>query len=331
MELRDLRSFLAVVEHASFSRAAQQLGVSQQAISRHIQGLEQAVGVLLLERDQRAVEPTSLGRSLVHYANNILAESAGFQRQVADAVAGRRTQVRLGSSPTASTQLVSEAVLSMQRDNGDIHLDVIAGALPSAAHSLMNGEMDIFVGIDNGAVEYEGIERETLGTELYCVVAGNQHPLAQTSEPTPAQLCESDWILGRYLGEVESGWRDAFVTRGLPVPVPKLTTTSLDFCKTVLVSSPFLSLLPKQLVEAEIDSGALSCLMTEGFMWERPIALFYRRNTTFSEALMVTIEAVRAAAHKFRRGRSASACLPVRAGTSSSLGRREDGGAVLGA
>jgi len=305
MELRDLRSFLAVVEHASFSRAAQQLGVTQQAISRHIQGLEQAVGVRLIERDQRAVTPTPLGRSLVHYANNILAESAGFQRQVAETLARGRVQVRLGSSPTASTQLVSEAVLSMQRDCGHIHLDVIAGTLPAAAHSLMNGEMDIFVGIDNGTVEYEGIERETLATELYCVVAGKQHPLAQVAAPTARQLGASDWIMGRYLGEVEAGWREAFGSRGLPVPVPKITTTSLDFCKTVLVSSPFLSLLPRQLVDAEVESGALSCLATEGFAWERPIALFYRRNTTFSEGIAATIEAVRVAAHKYRRALAA--------------------------
>ncbi|RJG23450.1 LysR family transcriptional regulator [Massilia cavernae] len=307
MELRDLRFFLAVVENPSFSRAAEQMGVSQQAISRHIQGLEQSVGVQLLERDQRAAVPTALGRSLVHYAHNILAESAGFQRQVDDALAGRRASVRLGSSPTASTQLVSEAVLSLQRDRGHLHLDVIAGALPSAAHSLMNGEMDLFVGIDNGSVVYEGIERETLGTELYCVVAGNQHPLAQMRAPAPELLCQSDWILGKFLGEVEAGWRDAFVTRGLPVPAPKITTTSLDFCKTILISSPYLSLLPKQLVESDIDSGALSCLMTEGFMWERPIALFYRRNTTFSEATMATIDALRVAAHKYRRALAASA------------------------
>lgn len=310
MELRDLRSFLAVVEHSSFSRAAERLGVSQQAISRHIQGLELAVGVQLLEREQRAALPTPLGRSLVQYANNILAESAGFQRQVDDALACRRTTVRLGSSPTASTQLVSEAVLSLQRDSAQLQFDVIAGALPSAAHSLMSGEMDIFVGIDNGAIVYDGIERETLGTELYCVVAGNQHPLAQVRAPSPQLLCASDWILGRYLGEVEAGWRDAFLSCGLTVPVPKITTTSLDFCKTVLVSSPFLSLLPKQLVEAEIDSGALSCLMTEGFMWERPIALFYRRNTTFSEATSATIEALRVAANKYRRALTASARMP---------------------
>lgn len=301
MELRDLRSFLAVVEVGSFSRAAEQLGVSQQAISRHIQALEQAVGVQLVERDQRAALPTALGKELIHYANNILAESSGFQRLVAEALAGNRARVRLGSSPTASTQLVSEAVLSLQRDCGHIHLDVIAGALPSAAHSLMSGDMDLFVGIDNGEAVYDGIERETFGTELYCVVAGNQHPLAQVAQPSPRQLCESDWILGKYLGEVEAGWREAFLSRSLPVPLPKITTTSLDFCKTVLVSSPFLSLLPKQLVEAEIDSGALSCLMTEGFMWERPIAMFYRRNTTFSAAISATIDALRLAAHKYRR------------------------------
>lgn len=305
MELRDLRSFLAVVEHTSFSRAAEQLGVSQQAISRHIQGLEQAVGAQLLERDQRAALPTALGRSLIPYANNILAETAGFQRQVADALASRRALVRLGSSPTASTQLVSEAVLSLRRDHQQLHLDVIAGALPTAAESLRNGEMDVFVGIDNGAVEYEGIERETLASEHYFVIAGKQHPLAQLPAPSAAQLAQSDWIIGKHLGEVEAGWRAAFSTRGLAVPVPAITTTSLDFCKTVLVSSPFLSLLPRQLVEAEIDSGALSCLKVEGFTWERPIALFYRRNTTFSAATRATIEAVRVAAHKYRRALAA--------------------------
>ena len=107
--------------------------------------------------------------------------------------------------------------------------------------------------------------------------------------------------MGKHLGEVEAGWRAAFAARGLAVPTPTITTTSLDFCKTVLVSSPFLSLLPRQLVEAEIESGALSCLKAEGFSWERPIALFYRRNTTFSDATRATIEAVRAAAHQYRR------------------------------
>lgn len=301
MELRDLRSFLAVVERESFSRAAEELGVSQQAISRHIQALELSVGAQLVERDQRAATPTALGKTLVHYATNILAESAGFQRHAADVIAGNRARVRLGSSPTASTQLVSEAVLSLQRDRADIHLDVIAGALPSAAASLMSGAMDLFVGIDNGETHYEGIERETFATELYCVVAGRQHPLAQGAMPSARQLGDNEWIMGKYLGEVETGWRAAFTARGLAVPVPRLTTTSLDFCKTVLVSSNFLSLLPQQLVETEVDSGSLACLMTPGFMWERPIALFYRRNTTFNDAITATIDALRLAARKYRR------------------------------
>ena len=308
MELRQLRSFLAVIECGSFSRAAEKIGVTQQAISRNILTLESAVGAQLVERDKRVACPTPLGKVLVMYANNILAEADGFQRKVEDMLAASGGRVRLGSSLTAAIELVSEAVLSLNRDRDDIRLDVIAGALPAAADALMHGEMDLFVGIDNGAGDYEGLEREVFATELYCVVAGKQHPLAHAAHVSAQDLCDSEWIIGKHLGLVEAGWRAAYTSRGLDCPTPKITTTSLDFCKNILMSSPFLSVLPRQLVGSEIENGNLSCLNLDGFSWERPIALFYRRNTTFNDAISSTIEALRQAAGKYRR---LLACQPV--------------------
>lgn len=301
MELRQLRYFLSVINYGSFSRAAEHAGVTQQAISRNIRALEDSVGVQLVERDHRVATPTAYGNILISYAKNILIESDEFQRKIDNALASTTSRVRLGSGPTAAVQLVSEAVLSLNRDRGDIHIDVIASALPSAEHSLMSDEMDLFIGLDNSEVAYEGLEREVIATELYCVVAGNQNPLARAKIVSADDLSQSDWVLGRYLGEVEMGWRNAFLTRSLSVPEAKITTTSLEFCKTVLVSSPFLSLLPLQLIEAEVEYNALCSLKVEGFFWERPVALFYRRNATINDATAALIEALRKSAKKYRK------------------------------
>ena len=72
MNLSQLRAFVAVVEHNSFSSAARVLGVSQPAVTMQVQGLESDVGATLLDRYYRKVELTEAGRALLPFARDIL-------------------------------------------------------------------------------------------------------------------------------------------------------------------------------------------------------------------------------------------------------------------
>src|SRR5918912_970187 len=74
MDTRQLAAFCAVVERASFSQAAEQLGVTQPAVSLQIRSLEKRLGVQLLDRSGRRVEPTDAGRRLYRGALRLLAQ-----------------------------------------------------------------------------------------------------------------------------------------------------------------------------------------------------------------------------------------------------------------
>src|SRR4051794_41394871 len=72
METRQLAAFVAVVDRKSFSRAAEQLGLSQPAVSLQVAGLEKRVGIRLLDRSGRSVEPTEAGAILYPRAQRLL-------------------------------------------------------------------------------------------------------------------------------------------------------------------------------------------------------------------------------------------------------------------
>lgn len=90
MNLVQLRSFVAVVEHGSFSAAARMLGVSQPAVTMQVQALESDVGATLLDRKYRGVELTEAGKTLLPHARAVIDELEEARDQLGNLGASRR-------------------------------------------------------------------------------------------------------------------------------------------------------------------------------------------------------------------------------------------------
>src|SRR4029450_9194631 len=86
MDTRQLAAFCAVVDRRSFSQAAEQLGVTQAAVSLQIRSLEKRLGQRLVDRSGRRVEPTEAGQRLYRNAQRLLA----VEEQLLEEVAGNR-------------------------------------------------------------------------------------------------------------------------------------------------------------------------------------------------------------------------------------------------
>src|SRR5947208_1841906 len=130
-----VRTFAEVVRHASFSRAAETLHVSQPAVSHHIRHLESALGARLLERVGRRAFPTAAGEVLLEHAGRALAELEAARQAIQrlrGVVAGR---VRLGTGATASTYLLPDALRRPRARHPELELVVVTGnsARPAAA------------------------------------------------------------------------------------------------------------------------------------------------------------------------------------------------------
>ncbi len=115
MDLKQLRYFVAIVDYASLSKAANHLFVAQPALSQHVRHMEEELKVQLLHRTPKGVEPTDEGKRLYIHAKKILTLAAETADVVRDAVINPLGEVRVGMSGTVS-ELVSVPLIQAARD-----------------------------------------------------------------------------------------------------------------------------------------------------------------------------------------------------------------------
>lgn len=98
MDTKQLACLVAVIDRASFSQAAEQLGVTQPAVSLAIRSLERRLGATLIDRSGRQVEPTEPGRVVYRHAQRILALEDELTRSLADSAPGLGGMLQIGAS-----------------------------------------------------------------------------------------------------------------------------------------------------------------------------------------------------------------------------------------
>src|SRR5262252_9226593 len=105
-DLGDLRLFLSVVEAGSITRGAERMHLAIAAASTRIRNMEAALGTPLLHRERQGVQPTEVGRTLLHHARLLLQQSERMRSDLSEFAAGIRGQVRLMSNTNALTEFL---------------------------------------------------------------------------------------------------------------------------------------------------------------------------------------------------------------------------------
>src|SRR2546423_6491830 len=122
MDTRQLAAFGAVVEHSSFSQAADQLGVTQPAVSLQIRSLEQRLGQQLLDRSGRRVEPTEAGRRLYRSAQRLLAAEEQLLAELEPSAEELAGKLEIGASTGRGGTVVPLLLCEFQRRHPDVHV-----------------------------------------------------------------------------------------------------------------------------------------------------------------------------------------------------------------
>ncbi len=192
MELRDLRYFVAVAQQRNFSRAAEQLRVSQPALSEQIRKLEDELGAPLFERTSRGALLTDAGQALLPQARAVLAQAelaAETVRSVADGVAGTLT---LGFIDSAWLGILPPLVHRFVERYPNVKLRLRELGTRQQLEALEAGEID--VGIVRGPVWNAGLGGRLIATEPLAVALPADHRLAGESAVTLADLRDDGFI-----------------------------------------------------------------------------------------------------------------------------------------
>ncbi|VTU33143.1 Hca operon transcriptional activator [Variovorax sp. PBS-H4] len=143
IQFSQVRCFVAVAQELHFGRAAKRLHMTQPPLSRQIQQLEHALGVVLLERDRRQVRLTAAGRAFLPEADHLMrvAEAASLTAQ--RATSGTVGSVRLGYVPGISCTLLPPLVAALSRDFPDVDTDLRELSTHEQVDALRSDRLDL--------------------------------------------------------------------------------------------------------------------------------------------------------------------------------------------
>ena len=196
LDVRRLHVLREVVRHGSFSAAAEALGYTQPAISRHVALLERETGATLLERRPTGVRLTDAGELLVAHTDGILARLRDAEEAL-DALLGLRAgKLRMSTLTSAAATLVPLAIAEFRRRLPEVELSVSMldpyGVLPM----LRAGEVDLALCNDVRFLDLPDVEAVVLFEEPMLVALPADHRLARRTRLRLADLAEERWMLG---------------------------------------------------------------------------------------------------------------------------------------
>lgn len=193
IDLRKLRAFVAAGRHCSFGRAAEELRLTQSAVSVAVRRLEADLGVRLLDRTTRSVRPTAAGERLLAVAGRLIAELDAAVSEVREDASNRRGRVVVSCLPSVATRLLPAAIAAARRAYPELDVVVQDTSAEEVLRLVASGAADF--GISNKPVDGAGLCIRPLVRDPFCLVCRRDDPLARDETVPWQRIGSRDLVL----------------------------------------------------------------------------------------------------------------------------------------
>jgi len=212
MDPRRLMTFRAVAHARSFSRAAEQMSLTQPSVSHQIALLETEIGVRLLDRGRGGLRLTEAGAVLLEHADHVAWRLELADTQLASLAGRRREHIRLGAFPTALASFVPSAVARLRLAHDDLRVRLGEVTPSNLEARLLGGDFDVAISYQDATTErreLRGAERIDLMPDTFLIGLPPEHRLAGPTAPISLkELAEDDWILASTEGFLVQACRE---------------------------------------------------------------------------------------------------------------------------
>jgi DNA-binding transcriptional LysR family regulator len=307
LKLHDLHVLMAVVQSGSMSKAARLLNTGQSAISRSVAELERAMGVALLERNARGVEPTEYGRALLNGGTAVfdeLRQAVKNLESLADPAAG---QVRIGCNALLAASFVSAVVDRLSRRYPRIGFHHMTAFEETLRRELIERNVDLLVarrfGQRFGPTADERLDFESLYQDSYAVAAGAQSPWVRRRQIELAELVSEPWVLPPPETVTGSVAMDAFRASGLDYPRVTLITNSPEVRMSLLATGRYLTIFANSILRFPSRRPEVRVLPINLPMAQVPIGILTLKGRSLSPAARLFIAHAQEVAKPLAKGK----------------------------
>ncbi len=296
MRLQRIEQFIAVVDAGSIRGAARRLGISQPALTRSLQQLEQDLGVQLIQRNVRGASPTVAGGTFLAHARVAEAEirkGAAEARRTVDDGSGL---VSLGVSPVAASLLLPELATTLQRQRANTRIRLLE-MTPSALLPLVRDDvLDIAVTQRTRANLDAGLRYRPLFEIQMRVAVRPGHPLAGTRSLD--ELVDASWLAMTAPGISDDIVSQSFIAAGLRAPVPAVHCGSYFVALDLIAASDMVGVLPPLLLQSCMAQGKLIEVPLVSPLMPLHVGLYTRADTPPTPAAKAAAQIIVAQARR---------------------------------
>jgi len=271
-----LLDLLSVARHGSFSAAASVSNVSQPGLSRSIAVLEREVGATLLERGRQGARLNAMGRTLIFYAEALEALLDRARDEVRLRTLGLEGSVRIGVTPITAAGIVPKALEILVQIAPKVNVSITEGLDSEIADLLRRGQLDLVV--SRIGPDYPDLEQETLFISDWALITRVGHPLSRRPALKLSDLRDVRWVLPAGGSAFRQQMERVFAASDLGWPIQSINTNSILAIKAIVMSTDYVSLMARGLVEVEIEAGRLKAIALHDVGNLRPVGLMWRRN-----------------------------------------------------
>lgn len=264
MDLRNLRHAVALAAERNFARAAEKLHITQPALSRSIQALEQEFGVQLFNRERSGVTLTVIGSALIGRAEDLLRRARGLEQEVSRLRALEAGELKFGLAPLPAALFLAPLLAELHRGHPRLQLNVDLSGGPRLLQQLLAEHIEFFVCDEKQMPPADGLVREYLRDAAFSLFARRGHPLAVRGERLSRADLAGWTIAAGSLADASVAalrqWFGVDSDAALPIAIQCNDQAAL---KALLLSSDALLLTARDIVGADIAAGAIVELPVE--------------------------------------------------------------------
>ncbi|HID48864.1 MAG TPA: LysR family transcriptional regulator [Chromatiales bacterium] len=268
MDISALQAFVTVAETGSFSRAAQQLHLTQPAVSKRVAQLEAGLNSRLFDRIGRRISLTESGQALLPRARTILLEVEDSKRAIGnltDRVAG---PLRIGTSHHIGLHRLPPVLRDFTTAFPEVELDLHFMDSELACRAVQHGDLELGI-VTLPLNPLPELHSRQVWPDPLAFIVNPEHPLADQKIVSPAGLCDYPAILpapGTYTREVIER---AFAPLGLHIPI-RMGTNYLETIKMMVSVGLGWSVLPRSMLDPDlraIEVEGMSLARQLGVVW----------------------------------------------------------------
>ena len=279
--IRQLKTFESVARNLSFSRAAEDLHLTQPAVSMQIKLVEDLAGMPLFLHAGKRISLTEAGKLMLRHSMTILADLKAAEQSFATLKTGSPLRLRVGVITSGSCLFPHLISAFVHRMTG-LDLDLKVRSRDQLIASLHNEEVDLAIMVH--APDDPAIVTEPFAPNPFVLVSSPTHPLAH-ERSIPLSRIASECLIVRENGtDTRSAANEAF--RHLSSPPRFMEISSAEAIKHSVMADMGISFLPTQTIQSEVRAGLLTVLDVQGFPVKRHWCLVHRADRHLQPAAL---------------------------------------------